>query len=274
MMGNKVNPIAFRLGNSNYNPQNRWFTTDRGVMQENIIDDYLIRRHILDYYNKVPTIYSININRKSYVTEVVIKSIKPNTLIGLKGKLINELSQQLNRISISSNVKLLVEFIEYALNSLMIARSLALELQEKRNFKLLIKKIILNLKYQKVLGYKIEFRGRINNASKTKTMKFKDGKIPLQSIGYDVDYAFLPVTTTYGIISIKVFICKGILTKDNIKDNIKASLFPSVNNKSNVKPFFKKGLAKPEYKKTDTKRTFSSNNRRTPFNSKVKQTGN
>lgn len=250
MMGNKVNPIAFRLQNNNFKPINNWFSTNKTIRQEYIIDDYLIRKCVEEYYSNNTYIHSIVINRKPKETNVVIKSFKPSSLIGIKGKIINKLNEQLDRISICPKIKVLVEFMDEFCNANIIANALAIELRAKRNVKILIRQLLMKLNYQNILGYKIQLQGRINSASKTKTLIFKNGKIPLQSINYDIDYVCLPVVTNYGIISVKVFICKNIITEDK-QTLVKNFLFNKNQiNKTKQKPKFIVNKNKTNFKQT------------------------
>ena len=207
-MGQKVHPTSFRLG-ATKDWNSRWYAT-KEEFAGNLLGDAKIRKLIAKEITNA-LISHVDIERTSKRVRVVIFAGRPGMIIGRGGQQIELIKTQIQKI-IGDDVKLIVDIKEIkntALNAKIIGETIAFQLQKRVAFRRAIKKAIQTVKDAGGEGVKIRCAGRLGGAEIARAECYKFGKIPLQTIRADIDYALSEAKTTYGIIGIKVWIYKG-----------------------------------------------------------------
>jgi small subunit ribosomal protein S3 len=210
-MGQKVNPIGFRLG-INRNWESRWYPNFKNA-PENLGEDYKIRTFLEKelYYAGVNNII---IERTAKRLRVTIVAARPGIIIGKKGADIEKLKNNLQNLigkTISINIK---EEKKAMTSSQLVAENIATQLERRVAFRRAMKKVMQNAQRSGAKGIKVSVAGRLGGAEMARTEWYLEGRVPLHTLRAKIDYGFAEAQTTYGIIGIKVWIFKGeVLTK-------------------------------------------------------------
>ena len=212
-MGQKVNPVGFRLLNSK-NWESIWY--DKRNYSKKLINDIEIRNFVKKNYSHCG-IGSVIIERPSEKINVVIKTSKPGVLIGKKGLDIEKISDSISKIANSKVEVKIVEIDKPDMNSSLVAQSIAKQLEGRVAFKKAMKKVMQSTMKQGAMGIKVSCAGRLGGAEIARTEWYKEGSIPLHTIRCNIDYATANAYTTYGVIGVKVWIYKGFIEKKIIK---------------------------------------------------------
>ena len=208
-MGQKVNPVGFRLLNSK-NWESVWY--DKRNYSKKLINDIEIRNFVKKNYSHCG-IGSVVIERPSEKINVVIKTSKPGVLIGKKGLDIEKISDSISKIANSKVEVKIVEIDKPDMNSSLVAQSIAKQLEGRVAFKKAMKKVMQSTMKQGAMGIKVSCAGRLGGAEIARTEWYKEGSIPLHTIRCNIDYAIANAYTTYGVIGVKVWIYKGFIEK-------------------------------------------------------------
>jgi small subunit ribosomal protein S3 len=207
-MGQKVNPISFRLG-ATQDWKSRWYA-DKNTFAKNILEDSLIRK-VIDKQITTAMVSQVEIERASKRTRVVIYAGRPGMIIGRGGTQIEILRGAIQDI-IGDENKLVIDIKEVpntAMDAKCVADNIALQLVKRMPFRRAMKRAIQSVKDAGGEGIKIRCAGRLGGAEIARAENYKFGKIPLQTIRADIDYGFTEARTTFGLIGIKVWIYKG-----------------------------------------------------------------
>ena len=204
-MGQKTNPNGFRLI-IRKKWKSSWFATKRDFA-DNLIGDKRIR----DFLRKKPSCASakeFTIKRTGDKIEVTIHTARPGLVIGKKGMEIESLKKSLKKF-VGKEVWVEVEEIKRPdLDAKLVAESIAQQLQRRAAFRRALKKAMQNAMDAGALGIKVQCSGRLGGAEIARTEWYKEGKIPMQTLRYDLDYASVRAETTYGTLGIKVWITR------------------------------------------------------------------
>ena len=205
-MGQKVNPVGFRLGTTREH-DSIWFakTKDYAKLVE---EDLKIRNKIKQILPMAP-ISSISIKRTMEELVVDIKTSRPGVVIGKKGEEIERIKKQLKR-AINQDVKLNVfEVKQPDLDAQLVATSVTQQLEKRIMFRKAMKRAVQNTMRQGAKGIRVEVSGRLNGAEIARSEWYREGRVPLHTIKADIDYATSEALTTYGILGVKVWIYRG-----------------------------------------------------------------
>jgi len=208
-MGQKVNPISFRLCNGNDRTWfSNWFSKNKKEYIDNVSSDLKIQNFFSKNASKY-SVGSVNIERKqNNKIKVCLQSGKISFVIGKKGENIEQIEKQLKTELKNQQVSFDVKELRHPnLNANIVARLIADKIENRQSFKRAAKSAIEQVMKSGAVGIKISCAGRLNGAEIARTEKFKQGVIPLHTLRADVDYACQEALTTYGIIGIKVWIC-------------------------------------------------------------------
>lgn len=204
-MGQKVNPVGFRI-NLNNNWNSVWY--DNRNYRDNLIKDLLIQKYIEKDFKNF-SIARIVIERTGENLTVLIKTSKPGVLIGKKGADIENIKKYIQKNMSEKNVSIkIVEVEKPDLDARLVGQSIAKQIENRVAFKRVVKKAIQNVIKYGALGVKITVSGRLNGVDIARSETYKEGSIPLHTIKANVDYAHVEALCTYGIIGIKVWIYK------------------------------------------------------------------
>ena len=205
-MGQKVNPIGFRLGiYRNWN--SRWFA--RKSYGKDVLEDVQIRTFLNNILVNAE-IAKIEIEKAGENVKVIIHSGRPGMVIGKKGQEIESLRNELVQRLKKKNVEISVQEIKSPeLDAVLVAKNIAEQLEKRGSFKKAMKRAAISAIKSGAKGIKICCAGRLNGAEIAREEWTRVGSIPLHTLRSDVDYGFAEAMTTYGKIGVKVWICKG-----------------------------------------------------------------
>lgn len=205
-MGQKVHPKGFRLGV--YGDWDaRWFA--RKSYGQELLEDIKIRNYLSRVLENAE-ISRIEIEKASDNVRVVLHSSRPGVIIGKKGQEIEGLKNGLSTLLNKKAVEISVQEVKNPeLNATLIAKAIADQLVKRASFKKVMKRAALSAIKAGAKGVKISCSGRLNGAEIARQEWTRVGSIPLHTLRSDVDYGFAEARTTYGIIGIKVWVCKG-----------------------------------------------------------------
>jgi small subunit ribosomal protein S3 len=204
-VGQKVNPIGFRLGIYRTWPS-RWFA--RRNYGDLVIEDIKIRSFLENHLDKAE-VASIEIEKAGDNVRVIIHSGRPGAIIGKRGQEIDTLKQQLSKY-LSKNVEVAVQEVKKPeLDATLIARNIAAQLEKRVSFKRAMKRAAQSAIRAGARGIKICCGGRLGGAEIARKEWVRVGSVPLHTLRSDVDYGFAEADTTYGKIGTKVWVCRG-----------------------------------------------------------------
>ena len=217
-MGQKVNPIGYRLG-VNKDWDSNWYANKR-EFGDKLIQDSKIREY-LDKNLKDAGIASVTIERKKERTEVNIYTAKPGVIIGRGGEDIEKLRAKLKKVSGSDIYVSIIEVKSPDLNAQLVAKNIAAQIENRAPFRSAQKRAIRNTMKAGAKGIKTAVSGRLGGAEMARTEGYTEGTVPLHTIRADIDYATAEANTTYGKIGVKVWIYKGEIlpSKKNMKES-------------------------------------------------------
>ena len=205
-MGQKVNPIGFRLG-INRGWDSVWFSKKR-EFGKLLIEDYKIREYVKK--NVVNSgVSQVLIERTSKKCIVSIYTSRPGFVIGKKGSDIDKIKKSLSKISdteVSLNIK---EVKKPELNSYLVAENIAQQLVKRIAFRKTMKRAMQSALRLGAKGIRVCLSGRLAGNEIARTEWLRQGSVPLHTFRADVDYAEAEALTTYGLIGVKVWIYKG-----------------------------------------------------------------
>jgi len=221
-MTHRVHPYIFRIGQTT-NWKSRWF--NRKKFQEYLREDTLLREYLRKKLAPAH-IAEIEIERSPTAINVIIKTAKPGILIGRGGEGMTRLRQEIDRqlikiwkrtpvrrktIPEKREVKITVEDIKNpTLNAAVVAQMMVDDIERRMPFRRVIKQTIEKVMANKeVKGVKVAVSGRLDGSEMARYEWLKKGRIPLQTLRSDIDYAHRDAFTTYGNIGVKVWIYKG-----------------------------------------------------------------
>lgn len=205
-MGQKTNPVGFRLAVRKKWKSN-WFASSKDFGDQ-LLEDIAIRK-FLKQKACCQGSSGFTIKRMGDKIEVTIHTARPGLVIGKKGSEIDVLKSELKKMT-KKEVWVEVEEIKRPdLNAILVAQGIAMQLERRAAFRKVLKKAMQNAMEAGALGIKVQCSGRLGGAEIARTEWYKEGKIPLQNLRYDIDYGIARAETTYGTLGIKVWITKG-----------------------------------------------------------------
>lgn len=212
-MGQKVNPVAFRLGGTQ-NWKSRWFTTKQ--YQEFLKEDYFIREFLMNKLVKAKAgVDKIEIERSANAIEVIIQAARPGLIIGRGGSGIEDLKKEVRsrlhkklKKPLRTDFRLSVEEVKNAdIKAAPVAQGIAEQIEKRLPFRRVLRQSIERIAQSRdVQGVKIMMGGRLDGNEIARREWLRKGRIPLQTMRADIDYAQATAYTTYGTIGIKVWI--------------------------------------------------------------------
>lgn len=204
-MGQKVNPIGLRLG-INRTWESNWF--DERNFDEKLSEDLTIRKYVRARLEHAG-VSRIEIERTAKKITLTIHTARPGIVIGRKGAEVDKLKVELQKVT-GKEIQLNIEEIKRPeLDAYLVARNVANQIESKIGFRRAMKKAIMSARRMGAEGVKIRCAGRLGGAEMARTEQYKEGRIPLHTLRSDIDYASTIAKTTYGVIGVKVWICKG-----------------------------------------------------------------
>lgn len=229
-MGRKVHPIGMRLG-INQSWQGRWFA-EGSQYRQHLHQDFAIRSLLMGIDSKGGAAKSADVrklrrelpdtikNGKAGVSRVeverypgkirvAIHTAKPGILIGRKGEGVKKIRHALEAL-VGKKVDLDIKEISTPdTDAMLVARNVADQLERRIAYRRAMKRAIQQAMRQGAQGIKIMVGGRLGGAEMSRVVWLRDGRVPLQTLRANLDFAKTEAGTTYGQIGVKVWIYKG-----------------------------------------------------------------
>ncbi|MGD9786660.1 MAG: 30S ribosomal protein S3 [Sulfuricellaceae bacterium] len=205
-MGQKINPIGFRLGVLR-NWASKWYANSKNFAGM-LNDDIKVRGYLKKKLSHA-AVSRIEIERPARNARITIHSARPGIVIGKKGEDIEVLKRDLQRmmgIPVHVNIE---EVRKPELDATLIAESIASQLEKRVMFRRAMKRAMQNAMRLGAQGIKIMSSGRLNGIEIARTEWYREGRVPLHTLRADIDYGVAEAKTTYGVIGIKVWVYKG-----------------------------------------------------------------
>ena len=204
-MGQKVNPIGFRLG-VNKDWESKWYSKENYA--DNLNKDLKIREYLKKTL-KDASIASVLIERKKNRCDITINSARPGVIIGRGGEDIEKLRNNIKKLVNEDVYVNIVEVKNADLNAQLVADQIAAQIENRAPFRSAQKRAIRNTMKAGAKGIKTLVSGRLGGAEMARSEGYTEGTVPLHTIRADVDYATSEADTTYGKIGVKVWIYKN-----------------------------------------------------------------
>ncbi|MDA0755135.1 MAG: 30S ribosomal protein S3 [Proteobacteria bacterium] len=216
-MGQKVNPIGFRLGTSKKQNAN-WYAKGKDF-STNLIQDLKVREYFKTKL-KNSSISRIELERSTENFIVFIYTSRPGIIIGKRGEEIDNLKKAVEKIVKKPSQINIKEVKKPDLDAQILAEGVAQQLEKRVMFRRAMKRTVQSALRQSAKGVRIEVSGRLNGAEIARTEWYREGRVPLHTLRADIDYATAEALTTYGIIGVKVWVFKGEITEDPYKSEV------------------------------------------------------
>jgi small subunit ribosomal protein S3 len=204
-VGQKVNPVGLRLGiNRTWN--SRWFAGPEFASL--VVEDQEIRRFLKKRLHQAG-VSNIEIERAANKARLRIFTSRPGIIIGKRGVEIENLKKEIE-IKIRREVFIDIKEVRRPeLEAQLIAENIAMQLVRRVAFRRAMKKSVSSAMRFGAQGIKISCSGRLGGAEMARREWYREGRVPLHTLRADIDYGFAEAFTTYGVIGVKVTLCKG-----------------------------------------------------------------
>ncbi len=204
-MGQKVNPIGFRLGVIR-TWDSKWFA-NRGY-DKLVYEDKQIRKFIKERLFHAG-ISKIEIERAANMAKIRIHTARPGIVIGKKGAEIERLKNDLEALVGREILIDIQEVRKPETDATLVAENIALQLVRRVAFRRAMKKAVTTALKFGAQGIKVSCAGRLGGAEMARREWYREGRVPLHTLRADIDYGTALAKTTYGVIGVKVWIFKG-----------------------------------------------------------------
>ena len=216
-MGQKVNPVGFRLGVIK-GWESNWFGGKD--FAEKLVEDEKIRKYILA---RIPKggISRIIIERTLKRITITINTARPGVVIGKGGTEVDKIKEELKNITQKDVQINIFEIKRPEIDAKLVGESIAQQLQARISFRRAMKMAIQAALRVGAEGIKVQVSGRLGGAEIARTEQYKEGRTPLHTLRADIDYALSEAQTVYGKIGIKVWVMRGdVFGKPELLPNV------------------------------------------------------
>ena len=204
-MGQKTNPIGNRLGIIR-GWESNWYGGQN--FGNKLAEDAKIRKYLNVRLSK-GSVSKIAIERTLKLVTITIHTARPGIIIGKGGQEVETLKQEINKLTNKEIQINIFEVKKPELEATLVAESIARQIEGRISYKRAIKMSIASTMRMGAEGIKVQISGRLNGAEMARSEMYKDGRTPLHTFRADIDYSLAEAQTTYGLIGVKVWICRG-----------------------------------------------------------------
>lgn len=216
-MGQKINPISFRLGVIR-GWESNWYGGKN--FAEKLIEDEKIRKYLRARIIK-GGISKIVIERTIKRIIITVHTSRPGIVIGKGGAEVDKIKEEIKKLTKKDVAINIFEIKRPELDSALVGENIANQLEARISFKRAVKAAISNTMKMGAEGIKVTVGGRLGGAEIARSETYKEGRTPLHTLRADIDYAISEAQTVYGKIGIKVWICRGeVYGKRDLSPNI------------------------------------------------------
>ena len=204
-MGQKTNPIGNRLGYIRGWESNWYGGNDFG---DKLAEDDKIRKYLKVRLAKA-SVSRIAIERTLKLVTITIHTSRPGIIIGKGGQEVETLKEEIKKITDKEIQINIFEVKRPELEANLVAVNIARQVEGRISYKRAIKMSIASTMRMGAEGIKVQISGRLNGAEMARSEMMKDGRTPLHTFRADIDYCLAEALTQYGLIGVKVWICRG-----------------------------------------------------------------
>lgn len=216
-MGQKVNPVGFRLGIVK-GWDSAWFGGKD--FSDKIVEDHKIRKYI-DARIPKGGISKVIIERTLKRITLTVHTARPGVVIGKGGSEVDKIKEELKKLTGKDLQINIFEIKRPELDAKLVGESIAQQLQARISYRRAMKQAIASAIRVGAQGIKVKVSGRLGGAEMARSEQYKEGRIPLHTLRADIDYAISEANTVYGKIGIKVWIFKGeVFGKRDLSPNV------------------------------------------------------
>ena len=212
-MGQKVNPLGFRLGIL-YKPSSIWFAPKKEY-QNQVLQDIKLKEFVFKKLH-LAGIANVEIERSINTLRVIVHAARPGVVIGRGGSSLDilkkDIEKYLKSIGANNSLKFQLDIKEVKnadLSAKLVAERIVDQLIKRYPHRRAISQAQERVLGSGAKGIKFQLSGRIGGAEIGRTEKYAFGSIPTQTLRSDIDYAEVPALTRSGYVGIKVWIYKG-----------------------------------------------------------------
>jgi len=207
-LGQKVNPIGLRLGITK-KWTSQWYAEHD--FKDKLLEDQKIKKQIKAkiYYAGISR---IEIERKRNKMTVNIYAAMPGIIIGRKGSEVEKLKKFISSLTKSDVTVNIRDVSKPETDAQLIAENIALQLEKRMPYRRVMKRSVYIALKKGVEGVKIQLSGKLGGAEMARKEWIKEGRIPLSTLRADIDYGFAESLTQAGVIGIKVWVFKGMVS--------------------------------------------------------------
>jgi small subunit ribosomal protein S3 len=204
-LGQKVNPVGFRLGIIK-TWDSKWYAKAdySKLLHEDLKLKGFLKKRL---YNS--GVSKIEIERAANKAKINIYTARPGLIIGKKGSEVETLKKELAKLTSNEIYLNIQEVRKPELDAQLVAENVALQLERRIAFRRAMKKSVTSSLKFGAKGIRITCSGRLGGAEMSRTEWYREGRVPLHTLRADIDYGFAEAKTTYGLIGVKVLIFKG-----------------------------------------------------------------
>ncbi len=204
-MGQKVNPLGFRVGVTK-GWQSNWYA-DRDYGRY-LAEDLRIRQHIKSKLASAG-VSRVLIERAANKAKVFVHAAKPGIVLGKRATGLEALRRELQTLTSTEVYVHIIEVRKVETDAVLVAENIAAQLVKRVSFRRAMKKAITQAQRSGAKGIKVMCSGRLGGAEMSRTEWYREGRVPLHTLRADVDYGLAEAKATYGVIGVKVWIYKG-----------------------------------------------------------------
>jgi small subunit ribosomal protein S3 len=208
-MGQKTNPIGFRLGVSREHRSRYFAQRDLPALlkEDELVRQYLKARRFPG--NASAAVADVHVERKPGKVTVTIFTGRPGVIIGKKGAEVDNLRDELAQLTHKEVAVNIEEVKRPELDAQLVADNIAAQLAQRISFRRAMKRAVQSAMRMGAQGIKVKVSGRLGGAEIARTEGYHEGRVPLHTLRADIDYATSTAKTTFGTIGVKCWIYKG-----------------------------------------------------------------
>ena len=204
-MGQKVNPIGFRLG-INRTWDSRWYA---GKEYGSLLHEDIRIREYIEKALLQAGVARITIERPAKRARITIHTARPGVVIGKKGADIEKLRLNISKMTGSDVTLNIVEIRKPEIDAKLIADNISQQLTRRVAFRRAMKRAVQSAMRLGAGGIRIKCGGRLGGVEIARAEWYREGRVPLHTLRADIDYGTSTAQTTYGACGVKVWVFKG-----------------------------------------------------------------
>ncbi|AZR06587.1 30S ribosomal protein S3 [Trueperella pyogenes] len=212
-MGQKVNPVGFRLGITT-DHRSKWFTdsNEAGKTYADYLGEDINIRKMIEKNLERAGVSRVNIERRNERVVIDIHTARPGIVIGRRGAEADRLRQDLEKLTGKAVQLNILEVKNPEADAQLVAQGIAEQLASRVSFRRAMRKGIQSAQRAGAKGIRVQCSGRLGGAEMSRSEFYREGRVPLHTLRANIDYGFYEARTTFGRIGVKVWIYRGDVT--------------------------------------------------------------